>query len=52
MQDDAKDGPSMDTNKAQPINTARTPLFRWSSTVAVATVLIESNYFDRDYSPF
>ncbi len=52
MQEDAKDGPSVDTNKAQPINTVRTPLFRPSSTVAVATVLTEGNCSDRDYSPF
>jgi hypothetical protein len=38
MQEDAKDGPSLDTNKGQPINTAHTPLFRLSSTVAAATV--------------
>jgi hypothetical protein len=37
---------------AQPINTARTPVFWLSSTVAAATVLTESNCSDQDYSPF
>jgi hypothetical protein len=40
---------SADTNKAQPINTAHTPLFQPSTTVAVATILTESNCSDRDY---
>jgi hypothetical protein len=40
---------SADTNKAQSINTAHTPLFRLSTTVVAATVLIESNCSDRDY---
>jgi hypothetical protein len=52
MQEDAKDEPSMDTSKAQPINTARTPLFRPSSTVAAGTVPTESNCSNRDHSPF
>jgi hypothetical protein len=52
MQEDTNDGLSVDTNKAQPINTACIPLFRPSNTVAAATVPTESNYSNRDYSPF
>jgi hypothetical protein len=37
---------SADTNKPQPINTAHTPLFRPSTTVAAATVLTEISFFE------
>jgi hypothetical protein len=37
---------SVDTNKAQPINTAHTPLFRPSTTVAAAAVPTEITFFE------
>jgi hypothetical protein len=52
MQEDVKDGPSVETNKAQPINNARTSLFRPSSTVVAATLPTENNCSDRDYFLF
>jgi hypothetical protein len=43
---------SADTNEAQPINTAHTPLFQPSTTVAAATVPTEISFFQVFFSTF